>query len=113
RTERLKEDLKSLVNVETWDGNVFEFAHFTPEEIAYAILEVYREPNAPSLSTLVAHLERIAQSEDRNIDHVLRNNYMYHWVYQPSKVSVAEALWPVLKRKIEEGIRNQSLMSIP
>jgi hypothetical protein len=104
RTERLKDDLDFLVSVETWDGNVFEFAHFSPEEIARAILEVYKGANAPSLSVLVSHLERVAQSQNRNIDDVLRNRDAYNWSRLPSKVAVAEALWPVLKRKIEEAI---------
>lgn len=48
RTPNLRTDLSSLVSVETWDAQSFEFAHFTDKEIASGILDVYEGPSSPS-----------------------------------------------------------------
>lgn len=49
RTEPFEEDLATLVEIETWGDESFEFAHFSDSEIADAILKVFHGNDAPSL----------------------------------------------------------------
>lgn len=94
RTESVQESIEHLVApVGTWNrkGESFEFAHFTDREIAKAINQVDRRRNAPSFEKRIEIVGRLRASHG-NLDNTLGGT---------SKVTLAEALWPILKRKIE------------
>jgi hypothetical protein len=105
-----RSEIDLLVEVATWNqkGEVFEFAHFTDLQIARAILAVYRGPDMHSLADLQGRVANI-RSDAGNIEHLWKG-----WrVDRPTKVGVADALWPVLKRRIEAGLRRNTYDRIP
>ena len=93
RTASVRESVERLVAVDTWNrkGESFEFAHFTDRELALAIDQVDRRPNAPPLGMRIEIVGRIRTSRG-NLDKALGGT---------SKLVLAEALWPILKRKVE------------
>jgi hypothetical protein len=100
RTSILRDELQSLVSVETWGEQSFEFAHFTDEELAKGIVKVYQGPQSPSLAKLQAILGNIRASAG-NIDSLWEGE---HWLKPlPRKTDLAEALWPVLEAKIRDA----------
>ncbi len=122
RTSKLQDEIDSLVSVETWNGQVFEFAHFADVEIAQAILDVYtnRQGSVNNLlsmlgvatkSELLSKLQGILQNirPNGNIEKSVTDG----WDYKPRKPEIGIALWPVLERKIKEAIIQDNLDSIP
>jgi hypothetical protein len=96
RTASVRESIERLVApVSTWntEGESFEFAHFTDRELARAINRVDRRRNAPSFKKRVEIVGRIRDSRG-NLKDTLGGT---------SKVALAEALWPILKRKVERA----------
>ncbi len=121
RTENMREDLSHFVNIETW-GDVFEFAHFTDEELGQALLITHKGSESPSLDYLMKEVKRIRErNEKKNIEDVLRK-----WNYQKEqaepayvrgrevgKTDLAIVLWPVLEKKIQNASSENDLNQIP
>jgi hypothetical protein len=101
----VRAQIEMLVNVETWTrkGESFEFAHFTDLQLARAIDRLDRRPRRPSLherQNLIAKLRR----EGKGLKPALAG---------VSKGRLAEALWPVLERRITNARERMSAEQIP
>ncbi|WP_409463231.1 hypothetical protein [Amycolatopsis sp. GA6-003] len=95
------EELSMLVDIHRWSASCYEFAHFTDEELADAIMAIHDTVNGLSRVDLVGALAALrarARTGHRNVD---IKNVWWDWNYEPSKVALAEQLWPVLKQKID------------
>ncbi len=91
-----RDDVESLVSVKTWSEPCFEFAHFTDDELAEALLKVHRHCGGLDKARLVAAL-RAQRSRGSDIKNVWKN-----WQPpKPSKKAVARELWPVLRSKLD------------
>jgi len=89
-------DVDSLVSVKTWSASCFEFAHFTDDELAEALLKMHRQCGGLDKAGLAAAL-REQRDHRRDIAHVWKN-----WrPMQPSKTALARELWPVLQSKLD------------
>jgi hypothetical protein len=114
-TENLRNDLDYLVHIETWDDDVFEFAHFTDEELAQALLITYAGSESPSLAYLIAKVKQMRESsEHKNIEKILgtwnsekkQDNPDYIRGREVHKTDLAVVLWPILEKKILEAPEN-------
>ena len=92
RTETLRKELEHLVHIRTWGTGSFEFAHFTDHQLALAIRRIVS--TAPDVRTLKKHLAH-QRAHGMDIKNVWKT-----WPYQPSKVQLAEELWPTLRRRL-------------
>lgn len=98
--------LERLVELYAWDKGTFEFAHFTDAELATAIRHVHRG-DPQDLADLEGQLERTRASDPRL-------EFMWHaWSSRPSKVVLAEELWPILSHRIERAAEDGTLSTIP
>lgn len=88
------DDLGELVQVRTWKACCFEFAHFSDDELADAILRVRPDANGLSREQLVQDIGEKRQWW-RNIDNVWKK-----WKPEVSKPALAKELWPILAAKI-------------
>jgi hypothetical protein len=91
------DDLGELVEIRTWSESCFEFEHFTDDELAKAILEVYRGYGAPDQAGLIKALSA-HRANRQDIGKVWTN-------WRPpevSKTALAKKLWPVLEAKIQD-----------
>lgn len=108
RTPVLRSELENLVFVDTWGTEAFEFAHFTDDEIAVAILAAYEGTTVTDLVDLTARVGNIRWDRG-NLEFLWRG-----WAPpNPSKVAVAEALWPTLEHKLRAAMANEALDIIP
>jgi hypothetical protein len=89
------DDLERLVEIRTWPESCFEFEHFTDEELADAILEVYRGYGAPDRAGLIKALN-VHRRARQDVGKVWSN---WH-PPEVSKTALAKKLWPVLEVKI-------------
>lgn len=89
-----RDDLDSLIRIETWSQSCFEFAHFDDEELASAIEAVHRDCNGLAHDELVLALGR-HREHGQDIKKVWTT-----WRRAPSKRDLAQQLWPHLERKI-------------
>lgn len=125
RTEKLREDIDSLVYIQTWNDRLesFEFAHFTDRELAEALLTAYQGEERHSISDLAERIgnmrvkEQVQNAPDKvqrpgNIEHIWKGWTGTHRQL-PSKIKLAEALWPALEAKIENAISDDKLKEIP
>jgi hypothetical protein len=106
RTPSVRESIERLVApVETWnrEGESFEFAHFTDQELAGAINEVDRRRNAPSLDERIEIVGCIRASRGKLKD----------TLGGTSKLALAEVLWPILKEKVECAESREAEEDIP
>jgi hypothetical protein len=88
--------IESLIRVTTWQESCFEFAHFDNDELAEALLTVHCQHgglDAGRLATALDHHRRNSQ----DIKHVWEN----WWPPEPSKRTLARALWPRLQAKLD------------
>ena len=92
RTDEMRRDLDHLVHVWNWKAE-FEFAHFSNIELAKAIRSV-AGPTCPPLGDIRKALQRTRDSGG-TIKNVWKN-----WKQKPSKVDLAEKLWPGLEKRI-------------
>lgn len=93
--------LDSLVELRAWTDGTFEFSHYTDAELLDAITTVHTDPAArPGDAEL---REKIAYSRSRGHD---LKAVWHSWAHQPAKPELADALWPVLRRKIESALAN-------
>ena len=93
RTGEMEQDLDHLLHVHVWDEE-FEFAHFSDSELARGIKSVVGRGVAPPEKELRRHLASCRESRS-----AIRNVWK-SWQQTPSKVALAEALWPALERRI-------------
>jgi hypothetical protein len=104
------DEINPLVEVDTWNskGESFEFAHFTDRQIASAILKVYKGPDAPSIKKLAADVKK-QRTHAGNIEKLWKR-----WKgLKPTKVKLADALWPTLKRRINKALAHNTHNKIP
>jgi len=91
-------ELDSLVEIRRWSESCFEFEHFSDLELFEAIKAVHTKPDErPDDKAIVASL-RIAREKRQDVKDV-----WWNWAHQPSKPLLADALWAVLKGKIERA----------
>jgi len=91
-----RDDVDSLVSVKTWSESCFEFAHFTDDELAEALLKVHRQCGGLDKARLVAALR-----EQRNNGSDIKNVWKNWQPRKPSKKALARELWPVLRSKLD------------
>lgn len=104
------DEINPLVEVETWNnkGESFEFAHFTNRQIAGALLKIYKGPDAPSLEKLITDIQK-QRTHAGNIEYLWKR-----WKgLKPTKVKLADALWPTLERRIRNGLSHNTHNKIP
>lgn len=92
RISAMRRDLDHLIHLRTWDEE-FEFAHFSNAELAAGLRGVVGR-SCPPAAQLRQALER-ARAARGPVKTVWKN-----WWTKPSKVALAEALWPKLERRI-------------
>jgi hypothetical protein len=92
------EDLETFVIVKQWSARCFEFAHFDDTDLADALRRINPSCGGLSQTELIA---RIAMIRARDLD--IKKVWDQNWAPQPSKVALAEALWPTLKAKIDDA----------
>lgn len=95
-----------LVEVRTWGKLPFEFAHFTDRQLAAAVESAAATPHPSGREGLIAGLAAQRSRPSPNIERLWERD---KWPdSRLSKVAVAEALWPILERKIEAAIASGS-----
>lgn len=108
RTDAVEESIADLITIETWNrkGESFEFAHFTDRQIATAIGAVYVPKKGKKSLSLKRRIEVISRLRAKRgrLDEMLGN---------ASKLDLAEALWPVLERKITRAVKVGTERGIP
>lgn len=112
KTVAVRRDIDWLVRFEIWDDREqpLEFANFTDEEIADAILKVYQgDSNVPRERLLNQVKAERANPKRKNIEKIWES-----WREpRPDKMSVAEALWPALESKIREAMSRDAVDEVP
>jgi hypothetical protein len=100
-------ELESLVEVTTWSERCFEFAHFTDSELAGAIVAIHPDCNGLDRGALEGALamQRQHHNEIKNV--------WSKWRRAPSKTALAEALWPVLRTKLDAAAADSSIAPPP
>jgi hypothetical protein len=84
-------ELDYLVEIRTWNAPCYEFAHFTDEELADSIIKVHWRAKEKDIKRVWESGRWIEQS----------GRMTGKWRPEPSKVKLAEALWPTLLEKIQ------------
>jgi hypothetical protein len=97
------DDLETLAVVRQWRGKCFEYAHFTDDELADAMMTIHSTCGGLNRSELIA---RIATIRARGSD--IKNVWDKEWTPKPSKRDLANALWPTLQAKIDDGRFSES-----
>jgi hypothetical protein len=107
QTPIVREQMQKFVFVQTWRRNrdSFEFAHFTDRQLAAAIHPLDKRPNRPSLEKLVGIISRL---RDKN-----NNVGKFTDSAKISKLDLADALWPMLRRKFELAERHGTERRVP
>jgi hypothetical protein len=109
-TQNVPKDLKAdyysntrrgrIVDIWTWGHLPFEFAHFTDQELADAMLSIANVPYPHNRARLIRGINRQrTQSRAPNVEQVFWQNS------ELKKTTLADALWPVLQRKINNAIQ--------
>jgi len=111
RTPALREDMANLVTVDTWGGlgGPFEFAHFTDEELADALIELV--PGIKRVS-LVAGLAGQRRSGSPDIDKVVRSK-LFAGRESPTKVEVGLHLWSRLEPAVAAAALSDRPSEVP
>ena len=93
RNDAMRNDLEWILRVRRWPAE-FEFAHWTDSELAEALREICQVAAEVPRDELV---NRIGQHRDAGdtIKSIWKN-----WPNKPSKLDLANALWPTLERRI-------------
>lgn len=109
RTDKAREQLASLVTLDTWtDLESFEFAHFTDDEIVDAIKRVHAESGQAEPNVFGADVESIRKNRG-NLKSILRKFPLL----ADRKDRLAEALWPVMKDRLDQHVKAGTLDSVP
>lgn len=107
RTPVIKEQIDRMVVADTWDGaQVFEYANFTDGDIATAVNALYRRAGGRGRTVSAAQVRALRPRKD-----VAR--LWKDWSRKPSKVELAEALWPALKRRIHRKVQQERVEEVP
>ena len=93
QTAPMRADLEHLLHVRCWPAE-FEFAHWSNSEIARALREISADAAAKSCEELCRNVERHRAADDK------LKSVWSNWRTKPSKVKLAERLWPDLERRI-------------
>lgn len=114
QTEEVKIYIDHLIDIDTWDEQVFEFAHFTDLEIGKAMVNCYfaHERTFSSLYPILKVksrnelIEKLTENvgimrPSGNIEKLSNN-----WKYRPPKTEIAKELWPVLELKIKQDLED-------
>jgi hypothetical protein len=91
-------ELDELVQIHTWSASCYEFTHFTDDELSDGIMTVHTTINGWTRQQL---LDRIASERRRRKD---IKEVWSQWERKPSKVELANALWPILEGKIRRRL---------
>ncbi len=86
-----------IVEIRTWGPFPFEFAHFSDIELADAMLRVASMPHPNGRAGLISAIQRERATPSPNVDDVWRGSGL-------SKTKLADALWPLLEKKIRRAI---------
>jgi hypothetical protein len=109
RTSQIRTQLESMVVVETWTGKEsFEFAHFTDDEIAAGIKAAYQGAVRPEPTVTPAEAAVIRKRQG-NLKEVLRRLP----TPQIGKDQLAEAMWPILRTKLDLHVEHRILDDLP
>jgi uncharacterized membrane protein YheB (UPF0754 family) len=105
QTAVVREQVEMLVAIRTWTkrGESFEFAHFTDRELARAIDSLDRRERKPERERLV-ELVAQARAGRKNLKILLKGF---------GKIELAEELWPLLERKLDRALGQQTETRIP
>jgi hypothetical protein len=90
------------VEIRTWGRYPFEFAHFTDLQLAKTMMDIAKVPYPHASARLVRaiHMQR-TQDPSPNVDDVFwRGSDL-------SKIKLADALWPLLEKKIRRAINHK------
>ena len=92
-----------IIDIVTWGKLPFEFAHFTDRELAETMLAIAKVPHPQGRVRLIQNLNiQRTRDPEPNVDKVFwRGSGL-------KKVPLAEALWPVLERKITTAIQRDT-----
>lgn len=101
-------ELDYLVEIRTWNAPCYEFAHFTDEELADSIIKVHPTIDGWTRDELIEALG-YWRAKEKDIKRVWESGRWIEqsgrmtgkWKPEPSKVKLAEALWPTLLEKIQ------------
>lgn len=101
----VRDQVDRLVELQTWNatGESFEFAHFTDRQLAIAIDGLDVRSDKPALEAVVGRVASIRRSRG-NLASVL---------HRTSKVALADALWPVLERRLTRATTARTEGRIP
>lgn len=102
------EELDELVEIRTWSEPCYEFEHFTDEELAAGLIEAHPTINGWTKDELVEALT-YWRDKKKDIKRVWESGRWDEasrqmtgkWTSEPSKVKLAQALWPTLLRKVQ------------
>lgn len=96
-----KEPDSRIVEIRTWGKLPFEFAHFTDRQLADAMLRIAAVPYPRGPAALVNAIKmQRTHDPSPNVDDVFRR-----WRGSGlSKTKLADALWPVLEKRIRRAI---------
>ncbi len=100
-----EEEFSSLVEVTTWGTSCFEFAHFSPDQLASAIRRVSKDPGAVPADAQ-AVLERL-KSDGNALSKRLETGWRF------TKTALATELWPRLEARIMNATSRDELDAIP
>lgn len=100
RTDGMRRDLEHLIHVRSWPAE-FEFAHFSDAVLARAIRKVVS--TAPPVADLKLQLAACRKGGG-SIKSVWKK-----WKIQPSKVELADQLWPDLNRRVRDPRHHRAL----
>jgi len=111
RTSTMREDMANVVTVDTWGGlgGPFEFAHFTDEELADAIIELCPGIDRDSLIDGIAGQRRNGSPD---IDKVLRSK-LFAGQRHPKKVELALHLWRPLEAAVADAASTSQPSDVP
>jgi hypothetical protein len=106
RSARIRQQIESLVEVDSWNDQVFEFSHFTNREIAVAVNRLLRKKRPGAKPVTAADVQRVRSSRTPNVEHVYQR-------YRLSKVDLALEMWTFLQRRIRRADTDEDLDAIP
>jgi hypothetical protein len=88
-----------IVEIRAWGNLPFEFDHFSDGELADAMLRAARVPHPRGRAQLIVNLGRQRNTAPNAEKVFWRGSRL-------DKLILADALWPVLERKINEAIQS-------
>lgn len=121
RRGNMRNDLSQFVHIETWD-DVFEFAHFTDNELAEALLNAHSGSDSPSKGHLIQKLASMREpNKNKDVEKILSDwnhkkeleDSSYNRGHKVGKTDLAKVLWPMLEKKIREAKNEEELRAIP